>query len=77
MLPDRFFDEYAKTGPPKQEPAEKTSYTAAEVDKIVTDKVNDAIEDLKKSISEQMERSNEPVIPAEERSESNEENGNE
>lgn len=50
MLPDKFFEEYSKTGP---EPAPDTlddttkkTYTAAEVDELVNRKVAEAVESI-------------------------------
>ena len=52
MLPDRFFEEYAKTGPPATLPdaediQEKDVYTRAEVDDIVNRKIAEALESMK------------------------------
>ena len=51
MLSDYFFEEYAKTAPPKAEaPAaeipEKDSYTRAEVDEIISRKLEEAVKSL-------------------------------
>ena len=62
MLNDKFFEEYTKTGPPQQEAAAadpEKMYTAAEVDKLVADKVEAAIKEIKNSMT-----ANEPDIPA-------------
>ena len=62
MLSDKFFEEFSKTGPPPQEPAgedPEKMYTAAEVDKLVADKVEAAVKEIKNSMAE-----NEPDIPA-------------
>lgn len=62
MLSDKFFDEYTKTGPPPQEAAAEDPekmYTAAEVDKLVADKVEAAVKEIKSSMTQ-----NEPDIPA-------------
>lgn len=62
MLNDKFFDEYAKTGPPPQEAAAddpEKMYTAAEVDKLVNEKVEAAVKEIKNSMA-----GNEPDIPA-------------
>ncbi len=50
MLPDKFFEEYAKTGPEPapdtlDDPSKKT-YTAAEVDELVNRKVAEAVESI-------------------------------
>lgn len=63
MLNDKFFEEYSKTGPPPQEAAAEEPekmYTAAEVDKLVADKVEAAVKEIKSSMN------NEPDIPAHE-----------
>lgn len=61
MLSDKFFEEYTKTGPPQEAAAEdpEKMYTAAEVDKLVADKVEAAIKEIKSSMTQ-----NEPDIPA-------------
>lgn len=62
MLNDKFFEEYTKTGPPPQEAAAdepEKMYTAAEVDKLVADKVEAAVKEIKSSMT-----ANEPDIPA-------------
>lgn len=64
MLSDKFFAEYTKTGPPPQEAAAddpEKMYTAAEVDKLVADKVEAAVKEIKSSMTQ-----NEPDIPAHE-----------
>lgn len=48
MLSDRFFNEYAKTGPPvvagqNSDKGEKTTYSAADVEEIVNKKLADAL----------------------------------
>lgn len=66
MLSDKFFEEYTKTGPPQQdagaEDPEKM-YTAAEVDKLVADKVEAAVKEIKSSMA------NNPDIPEHEEGE--------
>lgn len=52
VLPDRFFEEYAKTGPPQTLPnaedvPEKDVYTRAEVDDIVNRKIAEALQSMK------------------------------
>ena len=52
VLPDRFFEEYAKTGPPAtladaEDVEEKDVYTRAEVDDIVNRKIAEALESMK------------------------------
>lgn len=52
VLPDRFFEEYAKTGPPAtladaEDVMEKDVYTRAEVDDIVNRKIAEALESMK------------------------------
>ena len=52
VLPDRFFEEYAKTGPPAtladaEDVIEKDVYTRAEVDDIVNRKIAEALESMK------------------------------
>ena len=67
MLNGKFFEEYTKTGPPPQEAAAadpEKMYTAAEVDKLVADKVEAAVKEIKSSMT-----ANEPDIPAHEESE--------
>ena len=59
MLSDKFFEEYAKTGTPRQEePAEalledpeKDAYTRAEVDEIVNSKVAAAVDEVKAELN--------------------------
>ena len=57
MLPDRFFEEYGQTASRSKaaDGAEteetKETFTAADVDKIVTDKVNAALEEMKTSLA--------------------------
>lgn len=55
MLNDKFFEEYGKTGPPPQEAATaddpEKMYTAAEVDKLVADKVEAAVKEIKESMN--------------------------
>lgn len=57
MLPDRFFKEYGETAirskaadNPETEET-KDTFTAADVDKIVTEKVNAALEEMKASLA--------------------------
>lgn len=57
MLPDRFFEEYGQTAGrskaadnPETEETKET-FTAADVDKIVTEKVNAALEEMKTSLA--------------------------
>ena len=63
MLSDYFFEEYAKTAPPKVEaPAaeipEKESYTRAEVDEIISRKLEEAVTQMSgKDVTVQ------PVVP--------------
>lgn len=67
MLNDKFFEEYSKTGPPPQESGTadpEKMYTAAEVDKLVADKVEAAVKEIKSSMT-----ASEPDIPAHEESE--------
>ena len=67
VLNDKFFEEYTKTGPPPQDAAAadpEKMYTAAEVDKLVADKVEAAVKEIKSSMT-----ANEPDIPAHEESE--------
>ena len=61
MLNDKFFEEYTKTGPPQEAAATdpEKMYTAAEVDKLVADKVEEAVKEIKSSMTQ-----NEPDIPA-------------
>lgn len=66
MLNDKFFEEYSKTGPPPQEAEadeQDKMYTAAEVDKLVADKVEAAVKEIKSSMA------NNPDIPEHEESE--------
>ena len=66
MLNDKFFEEYTKTGPPPQEAGAdegEKMYTAAEVDKLVADKVEAAVKEIKSSMA------NNPDIPEHEESE--------
>ena len=66
MLNDKFFEEYTKTGPPPQEAAgedPEKMYTAAEVDKLVADKVEAAVKEIKSSMASN------PDIPEHEESE--------
>lgn len=55
VLSDQFFTEYSKTGPPPQEAAAADDpdkmYTAAEVDKLVADKVEAAVKEIKESMN--------------------------
>ena len=56
MLPDRFFEEYAKTGPPAtladaEDVEEKDTYTRAEVDDIVNRKISEALESMKAPVA--------------------------
>lgn len=58
MLSDKFFEEYAKTATrPPEEPAgalddpEKDSYTRAEVDEIVNQKVAAAVDEIKSELA--------------------------
>lgn len=67
MLSDKFFDEFAKTGQPLQEAAAEEGakmYTAAEVGKLVNEKVESAVKEIMDSMA-----ANEPDIPAHEESE--------
>ena len=66
MLNDKFFEEYTKTGPPQEAAATdpEKMYTAAEVDKLVADKVEEAVKDIKSSMT-----ASTPDIPAHEESE--------
>lgn len=57
MLPDRFFKEYRETAS-RSKAADSTeteetkeTFTAADVDKIVTEKVNAALEEMKTSLA--------------------------
>lgn len=57
MLPDRFFKEYGETASrskatdnPEAEET-KDTFTAADVDKIVSEKVNAALEEMKTSLA--------------------------
>ena len=48
MLSDRFFDEYAKTGPPvdagqNNDTGDKAAYSAADVEEIVNKKLAEAL----------------------------------
>jgi len=56
MLPDKFFSAYNETAekPVSEAPEEEApkSYTAAEVDALVNERVAAAIEEIKKSLSE-------------------------
>ena len=56
MLPDKFFSAYSETAekPVSDAPEEEApkSYTAAEVDALVNERVAAAIEEIKKSFSE-------------------------
>ena len=66
VLNDKFFEEYTKTGPPPQEAAAdepEKMYTAAEVDKLVADKVEAAVKEIKSSMA------NNPDIPEHEEGE--------
>ena len=56
MLPDKFFEEYMKTGTPREpaptdEEPTKDSYTPAEVDAIVTKKVAEAVDHIKSAFA--------------------------
>lgn len=66
MLPDKFFSAYTETAekPVSDAPEEEApkSYTAAEVDALVNDRVAAAMDEIKKSLSEPenpVERTNE------------------
>lgn len=73
MLSDKFFEEYAKTGTPRQEePAEalmedpeKDTYTRAEVDEIVNSKVSAAVDEVKAELNAIYGKMNKPEEPAE------------
>lgn len=55
MLPDKFFEAFAETGekPPSADPEdpEPKTYTAAEVDALVNERVAEAVEEIKKTLS--------------------------
>ena len=74
MLPEKFFSAYNETAekPVSEAPEEEApkSYTAAEVDALVNDRVAAAIEEIKKSL-------NEPENPVERTKEHEENSGNE
>ena len=68
MLSDEFFKQYALTGPPKKEAAEdpaavKDTYTRAEVDEIVSKKIEEALQSMKQPEQESPE--NNPEDPGE------------
>ena len=74
MLPDKFFSAYQETAekPVTEAPEEEApkSYTAAEVDALVNERVAAAIEEIKKSFSE-------PDDPVERKKDYEENSGNE
>lgn len=53
MLPEKFFEEYAKTGVMPENPDKSTkpkdTYTRAEVDEIVNKKIAEALESMKEA----------------------------
>lgn len=67
MLPDKFFEEYAKTGPEPApdtlDDATKKTYTAAEVDELVNRKVAEAVESIQARLvaADVNESDNEPA----------------
>ena len=68
MLSDEFFKQYALTGPPKKEAAAdpaavKDTYTRAEVDEIVSKKIEEALQSMKQPEQESPE--NNPEDPGE------------
>lgn len=47
MLSDQFFEEFAKTGPPKAEPEEQETFTREEVEAMITKKLDEKIAEMK------------------------------
>lgn len=76
MLTDNFFTEYEKTGnAPQVEgagPIEKDSYTKAEVDKLINDRIGEVIAEMRKSQVQEMQEKQEPETPPEEHEEETE-----
>ena len=70
MLSDEFFKQYALTGPPKKEaaadPGVKDTYTRAEVDEIVSKKIEEALQSMKQPEQESPENSPEDQGESEE-----------
>lgn len=47
MLNDQFFEEFAKTGPPKAAPEEQETFTREEVEAMITKKLDEKIAEMK------------------------------
>ena len=47
MLNDQFFEEFAKTGPPKAAPEEQETFTKEEVEAMITKKLDEKIAEMK------------------------------
>ena len=47
MLSDQFFEEFAKTGPPKEVPEEQETFTKEEVEAMITKKLDEKIAEMK------------------------------
>ena len=51
MLNDQFFEEFAKTGPPKAAPEEQETFTKEEVEAMITKKLDEKIAEMKAGVS--------------------------
>ncbi len=51
MLNDQFFEEFAKTGPPKAAPEEQETFTKEEVEAMITKKLDEKIAEMKAGAS--------------------------
>ena len=53
MLNDQFFEEFAKTGPPKAAPEEQETFTKEEVEAMITKKLDEKIAEMKAGASKE------------------------
>lgn len=62
MLNDQFFEEFAKTGPPKAAPEEQETFTKEEVEAMITKKLDEKIAEMKAGESKDVPEEDAPAM---------------